>query len=210
MRTITSPVWSPALAAGVPGRTWVSWTPVEALAMPTPRYACWTFPLVSSCETIDLTVFDGTAKPIPVFSPVLLLIWELMPIARPDRSRRGPPELPWLMAASVWIESAIVKLFGAVISRCSALMIPSVRVSSRPYGLPIATTVWPTWSALESPSSIGCRIEGGAFTLITATSVDGSVPTTLPLYVAPFQNRTEIEFEPSTTCSLVMMCPELS
>jgi hypothetical protein len=60
------------------------------------------------------------------------------------------------------------------------------------------------------PSAIGWRIEAGAFTLITATSVDGSDPTSVALYVAPFQNRTEIEFWPSTTCSLVMMWPAVS
>ena len=82
-----------------------------------------------------------------------------------------------MIGASVWIESGMVKLFGAVISRCRALTIPAVAVFSRPYGLPIATTGWPTWSALELPSAIGWSTEAGAFTLITATSVDGSVPT---------------------------------
>ena len=87
---------------------------------------------MASREAIERTVSDGIAKPTPVFSPVSLLIWALTPITRPFRSSSGPPELPWLIAASVWIESAIVKLFGAVISRWSALTIPEVTVSSRP------------------------------------------------------------------------------
>ena len=51
------------------------------------------------------------------------------------RSSSGPPELPWLIAASVWIVLLIVKLFGAVICLCSALTIPLVTVPSSPNGL---------------------------------------------------------------------------
>ena len=126
-------------------------------------------------------MFDGIAKPTPALSPESLSICELTPITLPVRSSSGPPELPWLIAASVWIESAIVKLFGAVISRCSALTIPLVTVSSRPNGLPIATTPSPTWTALESPSWSGSSSEAGASTFSTARSVEGSVPTTRAL-----------------------------
>ena len=59
------------------------------------------------------------------------------------------------MAASVWIEFEIVKLFGDVISRLSALTIPLVAVPSSPKGLPSATTPSPTLSWVESPSSRG-------------------------------------------------------
>ena len=53
----------------------------------------------------------------------------------------------------------------------------------------------------------GRSSEAGALTLITARSVDGSLPTSFALYVAPFQNLTEIELAPSTTCSFVTMSP---
>jgi hypothetical protein len=43
--------------------------------------------------------------------------------------------------------------------------------------------------------------------LITARSVDESVPTTFALYVAPFEKRTETDWAPSTTCSSVTMSP---
>ena len=56
-------------------------------------------------------------------------------------SSSGPPELPWLIGASVWIAPEIEKLFGAVIVRSIALTIPAVIVSVSPNGLPIATTV---------------------------------------------------------------------
>ena len=38
-----------------------------------------------------------------------LAIWALTPITLPLEFRSGPPELPWLIAASVWIESLIEK-----------------------------------------------------------------------------------------------------
>ena len=41
-------------------------------------------------------------------------IWELIPITRPRASSSGPPELPGLSAASVWITSSIAKPLGAV------------------------------------------------------------------------------------------------
>jgi hypothetical protein len=46
--------------------------------------------------------------------------------------------------------------------------------------------------------------------LITARSVDWSVPTTLAEYVLPFQKRTLIDLAPSTTWSLVTMWPSVS
>jgi hypothetical protein len=72
-----------------------------------------------------------------------------------------------------------VKLFGASISRCSELMIPLVIVPSRPKGLPIATTGAPTTSVDESATVSGWSCAAGASILITARSVDGSVPTTV-------------------------------
>ena len=71
-------------------------------------------------------MLDGMAKPMPSLPPDSLLICVLTPTTWPAALRSGPPELPWLMAASVWIEFEIVKLFGEVISRLSALTIPLV------------------------------------------------------------------------------------
>ena len=62
-----------------------------------------------SSAAIDFTVFDGIAKPIPTLAPVLPAICALTPITSPLELRSGPPEFPWLIAASVWIESLIVK-----------------------------------------------------------------------------------------------------
>ena len=67
-------------------------------------------------------MLDGTAKPIPTLPlpapPVA--ICELTPTTRPRASSSGPPELPGLIGASVWITSSIWKPSGAWISRPSA------------------------------------------------------------------------------------------
>ena len=64
------------------------------------------------CSTIGMISSMGIAKPRPIDPPSLLCpkgvlepvvrIEELMPTTRPARSTSGPPELPGLMAASVW------------------------------------------------------------------------------------------------------------
>ena len=57
-----------------------------------------------------LTVLEGTAKPMPTFpvAPSPPAIWELTPITRPFASINGPPELPLLIGASVWITWSMV------------------------------------------------------------------------------------------------------
>ena len=150
-------------------------------------------------------MLDGMAKPMPSLPPDSLLICVLTPTTWAAVFRSGPPELPWLMAASVWIEFEIVKLFWEVISLFRALTMPLVAVPSSPKGLPSATTPSPTLSWVESPSLSGVRIEAGASTSMTARSVDGSVPTTVASYVEPSQKRTETSSAPSTTWSFVTM-----
>ncbi len=104
-------------------------------------------------------VLIGIAKPMPTLPlpPPPVSIWELIPITLPEASISGPPELPGLIAASVWITLEIEKPLGAWIWRCSAETMPLVTVRSSPKGLPIATTGSPTWSCEESPS--GQRVQ---------------------------------------------------
>ncbi len=54
-------------------------------------------------------VLVGTAKPMPMFPSArpLVKIIVLMPMTSPRRFRSGPPELPGLIAASVWIISFV-------------------------------------------------------------------------------------------------------
>ena len=91
----------------------------------------------------------------------------------------GPPLLPWLMAASVWMALSIGWLFGEVIVRSSADTIPAETLSARPKGSPIAITASPTRRPVESPNVSGCRSADGASMWMTATSVVGSLPTSV-------------------------------
>ena len=75
-----------------------------------PTYAYFTWPLSMSWAIERLAESIGIAKPIPLSFPVpdWLRIWALMPITRPRASKSGPPELPWVMAASVWMASTML------------------------------------------------------------------------------------------------------
>src|SRR6185295_14552174 len=90
--TPVSPGWPRAVAmAGVSS---VPWIPIQAW---------WAEPVSRMDRTMGRIVSIGIAKPMPSLPPLWLAIWELMPITRPRPSSSGPPELPWLIAASVWI-----------------------------------------------------------------------------------------------------------
>ena len=140
-----------ALSAGPPGVTVVTSAPAGALGsvgseVSTPRYGR---AIVSPCSrrgTTSRTVFDGTAKPMPTLPCELpaVAICELTPITRPVSSSSGPPELPGLIGASVWMTSSIEKPLGAWIERPMPETMPSVAVRSRPNGLPMAIAVSPT------------------------------------------------------------------
>ena len=73
-----------------------------------------------------------------------MAICELMPITRPSASISGPPELPGLIEASVWMTFEIENPLGALISRATAETMPVVTVRVNPNGLPMATTGSPT------------------------------------------------------------------
>ena len=53
----------------------------------------------------------------------LLVDLRVHPITSPLAFGSGPPELPWLNAASVWIALSIGKLFSAVSARSTALTV---------------------------------------------------------------------------------------
>ena len=152
-----------------------------------------------SCDVIDLTVLLGIANPTPSFPPESLSICELTPITFPLASSSGPPELPWLIAASVWMALVIGWLSGDWMVRPVALTMPAVSESARPNGLPIANTPWPVCTVDESPSVSGVRVVADGSTLITARSVSASLPTRVAFVVVPFWNLTVIAVAPSTT-----------
>ena len=77
-----------------------------------------------------LTVSAGIAKPIPMLPLDGEIIWALMPITCPELFSSGPPELPGLIAASVWMMFSMIRPFSARIERPVALIMPVVSVRS--------------------------------------------------------------------------------
>ena len=112
--TTTSPARIPARAAGPPSTTSVITTP---LPPGTPNHSAksgpswsWTdMPIqlrttcpFSSCGAISFSMWMGMANPIPWPAG---LTAALIATTAPRASSSGPPELPGLMAASVWMKS---------------------------------------------------------------------------------------------------------
>ena len=126
-----------------------------------------------------LAVLLGTANPMPTLPPAPMMA-VLMPITFPSESKRGPPEFPGLIAASVWITPSIFLPFRASMVLPRALMIPVVRVSLRPKGFPRASTFCPTTISLESAKLSTLYWLLGASILRTARSLLGSVPISFP------------------------------
>ena len=77
------------------------------------------------------------------------MIAVFIPITSPSRLNKGPPELPWLIDASVWIKSSYLVKF---ISLFRADIIPEVTVPPSPKGFPIATTQSPNLDLYEFPN----------------------------------------------------------
>jgi len=68
----------------------------------------------------------------------------LMPTTRPRLSTRGPPELPGLSAASVWMMSSMRRPdWEAEGAAEGGERRPAVTVAWKPRGLPMAMTIWP-------------------------------------------------------------------
>ena len=151
----------------------------------TPRSAWRTDPVRISSSAIPRAVSIGIAKPSPIEPPSLpdvapmLRIAVLMPITAPVESTSGPPELPGLIAASVWMASITASAPESPASsrtgRSSALTMPWVTVPTRPSGEPMAITASPTASPADDP--IAATTGFATSTLTTARSVFGSRPT---------------------------------
>ena len=121
---------------------------------------------------IGLAMLIGMAKPIPSAVEATAV---LMPTTLPPASRSAPPELPGLIAASVWMRLRMLVPSSTVISRPKAEMIPAVtELVYVPSGLPIAMAICPTLAADESPTGAAGRPV--ASTLTIARSVRVSIP----------------------------------
>jgi hypothetical protein len=95
----------------------------------------------------------GTENPMPWYPPLWLKMPVLMPTSSPRVLINAPPELPGLIAASVWMKSSYSEK--PTFDRPVALMMPAVTVRLNWNGLPMARTHSPTCSLLESPHATG-------------------------------------------------------
>ncbi|MNT30923.1 hypothetical protein D3C72_1667400 [compost metagenome] len=123
----------------------------------------------------------------------------LMPTRLPFTSTSAPPELPGLMAASVWMKFSKVLMPSSLLP--SALMMPLVTVWPTPKGLPMASTWSPTSTDSELPSTITGSLS--SVILRMARSVSGSVPITWALDLRPSVRVTSMSSAASTTWLLV-------
>ncbi len=97
--------------------------------------------------TIRFTRSMGTENPMPSARARMAV---LIPMSWPLMFSRGPPELPGLMAASVWMKSDWIPPFNRT-ARWTPLMTPVVTVWPKPNGLPMAITVSPGIRSAETP-----------------------------------------------------------
>ena len=94
----------------------------------------------------------------------------LMPTSSPRVFTSAPPELPGLMAASVWMKLSM-PLALAPSPRDFALTIPAVTVLLRLYGLPTASTHSPTFR-----SSLLTMVMGNAFAAFPIVTAGIGIP----------------------------------
>ena len=132
----------------------------------------------------------GTAKPTPSPPPPVERICELIPTTSPPALTSGPPELPWLMAASVWIAPAIEKPVSDSIERFRAEITPTESDCGSSNGDPMAATGAPTLRSLEEPSGSTRSRRPLGSTRSRATSEFGSVPMILAGTWLPSANCT--------------------
>ena len=68
-----------------------------------------------------------TTKPSPSLPPLLEMLWLTMPITSPFMPNIGPPELPVLMVAVVWKNSASGIVLYTVLGFHRALIKPALK-----------------------------------------------------------------------------------
>mmetsp|Transcript_15158 Transcript_15158/g.41734 ORF Transcript_15158/g.41734 Transcript_15158/m.41734 type:complete len:231 (-) Transcript_15158:139-831(-) len=152
-----------------------------------PRMDRRTKPFARMLSTFLATVSMGIARPTPANVPLPVRIAVLMPMTFPSLFINGPPLFPGLMEASVWMTPLIGRPPAPSILRETPLMMPRLKLCSKPNGLPKAKTFWPTRRLADVARSNGTMSPGGsgwpdstdfAPTRRTATSLAGSMPMT--------------------------------
>ncbi len=130
-----------------------------------------------------------------------------MPMTSPCMLNIGPPEFPWLTAASVWKYSARDMPLNVAFGLRRPLMYPTVSVWLTPRGAPTTNTCSPTSTASESPSFTTNGPRGGRSSCRSATSAAGSDDATRALSVSPVKNTTSIASAVCTTWAAVSTLP---
>src|SRR5581483_9405765 len=219
---MTSPWANPACSAPEPGVTLATtaplvvsrpswrWIPGVRLTVAMPRKGCAGVWPVFSWLMIGMALSMARAKPMFWASPATAV---LIPTTSPLALSSGPPELPGLMAASVWRTWRRVSVLPpepwspAEIVRSRAETMPSVTVGppSRARALPMATTESPTTRASELPILTAGRPL--ASTLRTARSAVASFPRTRPASLRPSASVTVMVLAPAMTWLLVTITP---
>ena len=141
---------------------------------------------------------------MPIEPPDGEMMAVLMPTTSPCMLNSGPPELPRLIAASVWMKSS----YGPeLMSRLRAEMMPTVTVPPRPNGLPIAITQSPMRIELELPNFTDFSFFSFGSTFSTAMSVLVSLPTNSAFNFEPSGKLTSISSASAITWLLVTTMP---
>ena len=168
-----------------------------------PSLARRTRPCCSTWVSTCWAVLEATEKQMPC-APMMTAV--LTPITSARELTSGPPELPGLRAASVWMTSPIRRPFCARSERPTALTMPAVTVDSKPNGLPMAMAIWPGLILLELPSLAAGR-RSVVSALSTAMSVSGSRPRMRAGTRRESVNASSMAEAPSTTWLLVSTRP---
>ena len=104
---IIDPAGIPALSAASPAvrRKIFAPVPVNVVSNSTPKRGLVDLPVAINSSTTRFASLIGIENPSPIFPLAApdynVAIAELTPIILPNESRRAPPELPGLIAASV-------------------------------------------------------------------------------------------------------------
>src|SRR5215510_1462980 len=98
-----------------------------------------------------LAVFIVTTNPRPSLPPLLEMLWLTIPMTSPFIANMGPPELPVLIEAVVWKNSASGIVLYTVLGGHRALMYPALSEYDSPYGAPTMITGSPTCTWFELP-----------------------------------------------------------
>ena len=138
------------------------------------------------------------AKQIPCADAIVAV---LIPTTRPSPETSGPPELPGLRGASVWITLSINAPDRVRNVRPSALTMPAVTVQVNPRGLPIAITICPTRRVDDEPN-VACGNPPAARRK-TAMSVIPSPPTRVAAISLPSVSVAPVRAARATTWWLV-------